>query len=82
MEQGRVSDAARVGQSTDPFMAPLFLLCFCLSQLLLFCFLTLMSWIFTDFSLFFFVHLLRVPSLSRDFGVMLLHISLKMTSFV
>lgn len=35
MEQGRLNDAARFGQSTDLVMAPLFLLCFCLSQLLL-----------------------------------------------
>lgn len=33
MEQGRVNDAARVGQSTDLVMAPLFLSCFCLSLL-------------------------------------------------
>lgn len=36
VEQGRVNDAARVGQSTDLVMAPLFLLCFRLSQPLLF----------------------------------------------
>lgn len=28
MEQGRVNDAARVGQSADLVVAPLFLLCF------------------------------------------------------
>lgn len=36
VEQGRVNDAARVGQSADLVTAPLFLLRFCLSQLLLF----------------------------------------------
>lgn len=35
VEQGRVNGAARVGQSADLVMASLFLLCFCLSQLLL-----------------------------------------------
>lgn len=36
MEQGRVNDAARVGQSADLVVAPLFLLCFFFfSQLLL-----------------------------------------------
>lgn len=30
VEQGRVNDAARVGQSTDLVTAPLFLCCFCL----------------------------------------------------
>lgn len=35
VEQGRVNDAAIVGQSTDLVVLPLFLLCFCLSQLLL-----------------------------------------------
>lgn len=33
MEQGRVNDAARVGQSTDLVTAPLFLACFSLSLL-------------------------------------------------
>lgn len=33
VEQGRVNDAARVGQSTDLVTAPLFLSCFCLSLL-------------------------------------------------
>lgn len=35
VEQGRVNDAARVGRSADLVTAPLFLLDFCLSQLLL-----------------------------------------------
>lgn len=64
MEQGRVNDAARVGQSTDLVVALLFLLCFCLSQLLLLWFSQFKSWI----SLFF-VRLLWVPSSFRDFHI-------------
>lgn len=62
VEQGRVNDAARVGQSTDLVMAPLFLLCFRLFQLLLLCLFSL--WIFTEMSLFF-LHLLWVFSLFK-----------------
>lgn len=79
MEQGRVNDAARVGQSTDLVMAPLFLLCFCLSQLLLVGFLSFLRFL----SFFFLFVSVWVPSsLFRDFSVMLLHITLKMTLFI
>lgn len=76
MEQGRVNDAARVGQSADLVVAPLFLLCFFffLSAAPFVVFLSLRAGLSQRFLYFFvfFVHSLWVSSVF--YGIMLLHI--------
>lgn len=89
VEQGRVNDAARVGQSTDLVVASLFLLCFFVSLSCTSCgflsFETVFSLVFLRFLL---LRLLWVSSvfweltISALFRYIFLHISLKVTLFI